>query len=647
MEEWFPMPAKSTIQYEFGTFVLDCGTRELWCAQQRIPLTPKEFQALLIFVRAEGKALEREALVRTLWPDTVVGDGSLGRVVSVLRRHLGPEAILSVPRFGYRFVPEVRSLDTEAQGSGSHAAPETDPATAAATPESPFVPDPPLTLLSRRPVSRWTFVTAAAGIAAVAVILLSAAVGWRSVRRVGATSVDAPVRLAIMPFRNVSAPSVDSKYLADGFADDLIARLDQLDFDHLRLLARSTTRQYEDTAKSPATIRGETGADYLLEGSLEFRSQTARITTQLVNTHDQAVVWTHTFDGPLEEVGGEEDTIANRVAAYPGISAHREGGLFATGQATTSAEARQDYLLGQEEMHKSAYPKALLYFERAVELDPQYADAYVGVANVYIYRTDLPFTFCFRKAREAAMAALRTDDRQALAHRALGYLDSSELNDNLTAETEFKRAIALSPSDLNAHNWYATVLAAERRYPEALREAAIAHELDPKSPGTTANYGFLLAQSGQAAHGLEQLKSALRMDPNSEMIWGFIGIAYLNLQKYDEAATAFQHAAGSESFHPSYLADAAYARSKVGDASEARKHYSQLQERLQRHEWIPAQAFAITCIALGDRGQTVKWLQKGAEDHTITLFELNNAPLYSEIKNYPEFPGLVRAAGGK
>jgi hypothetical protein len=65
------------------------------------------------------------------------------------------------------------------------------------------------------------------------------------------------------------------------------------------------------------------------------------------------------------------------------------------------------------------------------------------------------------------------------------------------------------------------------------------------------------------------------------------------------------------------------------------------------NEWIPAQAFAITCIALGDRGQTVKWLQKGAEDHTITLFELNNAPLYSEIKNYPEFPGLVRAAGGK
>ena len=634
------MPQRPHPRYRFLDFVLDCASRRLLRGNEAIPLTPKEFQTLVELVTSGGKAIEREALMRAIWPDTVVGDTSLGRNISVLRRHLDAAAIESVPRFGYRFVPQVTIEEDEAPAI-------VQPSLPAESPPPELRETPPATpVRGERGVPRWGWLLAA--VLAVAAVGLAGVLRLRGHRQQLNVPPAEPVVLAVLPFRNLSSDARGSDYLRDGVVDDLINGLGGLDYGQLRVLAGSTTRQYVDSAKTPATIGQETGASLLLEGSVDFRDQAVRLMANLVDARKQTVLWSESFNGPRDELEAEERMLIDRVAVYQSLAARRSVPATAAGKRSAAAEARDEYLRGRSVLalaNREAFAQAIMHFERAVAIDPNYARAYAGLAEAYIYRTDtLPMTFCYQRARAAVTTALRLDPGLAEAHRDLGYLNWSEKNDVRTGEQEFKRALELAPADARTHRWYSLLLMAERRTQESLVQARAGLELDPAPVGSIANYGFLLVQGGQVEEGMARLKVALERDPKSEVSWGYTGIGYLCQHRYLEAAAAFDHAAMFEP-RSGYRALAAYARGKAGDLNEPRRMQAMLDERIHHNEWVPAQAMVVTALALGHKSEAAKWLRKGVEDHTVTLFELNNEPLYSEIRDLPEFAGLVRMAG--
>jgi TolB-like protein/DNA-binding winged helix-turn-helix (wHTH) protein/Tfp pilus assembly protein PilF len=638
--------------YQFAEFELDTGARRLLKGDEAVALSPKEFQTLLLLVEAQGRALERECMMRSVWPDTVVGDTSLGRSISVLRRHLGSEAIEAVPRFGYRFGLPVTVCDERALQTATHGEEACTIHEQKNDMELPEAFDKTWRGLFWNRIS-----TRAATGRLIALALVVSAVGFAAMRgpgrQVSATgaafkaSTSGTVRLAVLPFRNISAKAADSDYLRDGLADELTARLGELNLKHLQVLARSTTGQYVDTTKPTSKIASETGAQYLLEGSVRFENNDAHVTAYLVDAETQAIVWSEVLERPVRDMSSIHEEIANRIAANPAFAGTQEMPRR-SGDASTLPEAHDEYLRGRFELsqaRRDSYQSALTHFERAVKLDPSYAKGHAGIAEAYIYMTDtLPLTFCYAKAHDAVMSALQFDETLSDAHRDLAWLQMYERNDPTGAEAEFQRALELNPDDARTHHWYSSMLYDQGRYKEAVQQAKTGYELDPRSAPSVANYGYMLVQAGDFDHGKQLLDSALKLDPGYEAAWGYLGQAYERMHKFQEAAAAFEHAASFQSFSPSYMADAAYARAKAGDVTEARRMLQLLNQRMQRRQWFPAQAMAMTQIALGNKAETPEWLRRAVEDHSVTSFELNHEPFYSEMKDQPGFPNLLADA---
>jgi TolB-like protein/DNA-binding winged helix-turn-helix (wHTH) protein/tetratricopeptide (TPR) repeat protein len=664
--------------YQFGDFRLDTGARRLLKGDDAVALTPKEFQTLLLLVEAQGRALERECMIQSIWPDTVVGDTSLGRNVSVLRRHLGSEAIEAVPRFGYRFGLAVTVCDgrpvqaaAEAQGrttgdAGADSASQAEAVSAAGDTIRETSWKRTLRLFwqgsSTRPAAG-RLMAVAVVVSALGLVALKGPARWawantaalkaggKAAGKTGAGSVGT-VRLAVLPFRNVSAKAADADsrdtdYLRDGIADELTARLGELSPKRLQVLARSTTGQYADTQKPTATIAAETGAQYLLEGSVKFEKNEARVTAYLVDAETQAVVWSQVLERPVSELSSMQEEIANRIAGHPAFAGTRETPRK-TDAGSVLPEAYDEYLRGRFELsqtRRDSYQRALTHFERAVKLDPSYAKGYTGVAEAYIYMTDtLPLTFCYAKAHEAVLSALQFDETSSDAHRDLGWLQMYERNDPAGAEAEFRRALELNPDDARTHYWYASKLSDEQRYKEAVQQANIGYQLDPRSAHSAASYGIMLVQAGDIDRGKQMIDASLKLDPDYEAAWGYLGMVYLRMRKFQEAAAAYDHAASFESFNASYLADAAYARAKCGDATEARRLLKVLTQRMERRQWFPAQAMAMTEAALGNKAATAEWLRRAVQDHSVTIFELSHEPFSTEMKDQPGSASLLADA---
>jgi TolB-like protein/DNA-binding winged helix-turn-helix (wHTH) protein/Tfp pilus assembly protein PilF len=629
--------------YQFADFRLDTGARRLLKGEEAVALAPKEFQTLTLLVEAQGRALEREFMMRSIWPDTVVGDTSLGRSISVLRKHLGSGSIEAVPRFGYRFGLPVVVCEEHPLPVAAETHDLAQPEAVGRTRQRPFWSG----------AFKGTAVVRLAALVLV-VVAMGFAVERGAGRRVSAT-IESPkttgryglVRLAVLPFRNVSAKAADTNYMRDGIAEELTARLGELNLKHLQVLARSTTSQYVDTTKPTAMIASETGAQYLLEGSVQFEKNDARVTAYLVDAETQAVVWSQVLQRPVRELSSIQEEIANRIAANPAFAGKLEAQRRSS-VVSVVPEAHDEYLRGRFELsqaRRDSYQRALTHFERAVKLDPSYAKGYSGIAEAYIYMTDtLPVAYCYEKAHDAVMTALQFDEALSDAHRDLAWLQMYERNDAVGAETEFHRALELNPDDARTHHWYASMLADKQRYNEAVQQATTGYQLDPRSAPSVAHYGSVLAQAGDLDHGKQMIDAALKLDPGYEAAWGYLGMVDTRMQRYPEAAAAYDHAASFESFSASYLADAAYARAKAGDKTDARKLLQLLTQRMERREWFPAQAMAMTQAALGNKAETGEWLRKAVQDNTVTVFELNHEPFSSEMKDQPELPSLLAEA---
>lgn len=635
--------------YEFEDFVLDTRAHALSRGNQQIPLTPKEFQTLLFLVESAGTAVAKETLLRAVWCDTFVTDSSLTRNISILRKHLGEAAIHTVPKYGYRFAysvtrHKVQSDLTPETIDNSHLSPDNfGPRFETLNPPA----EPAVVIPRRKPNLRPLYWAAAAAIVLMAVIFfrvhLAVSAHPEQALPFPAPS-PAPVRLAVLPLRNLS-PQANAGYLADGLAEDLITTLGQMDTVRVRVLASSSSRLYAGTAKPAAQIARELNAQYLVDGTVQTQNQQLILTVHLIDGHDQAMLWSGKFTRPLLQLEQMQTDIAASIAREIQLRIVPGNGVDAYAAESPDPLAHEAYLHGRFELEQKnvpAFRRALEHFNAAAELDPRYARAHAGIAEAWLDLAGLvPNRSAYAHAKASALRAIELDGQLGEAHRDLGWVFYTNEANARGAESEFHRAIELNPSDARSHHWYAHLLIGEHKTTAALAEAKEGLALDPLSLGSNYNYAFILIYAGQPEEAIRRLEAMIQRDPDSEVIYGYLGRAFSATHHYARAAECFHRAMELSDLKHDHKADWAYALARAGDTTQARRLVDELETTWKGGAWLPAANMTRAYIGLGDKDRAFTWLSRCVTERSCTLLDVNTEPFSSELSSDPRFAQLT------
>jgi TolB-like protein/DNA-binding winged helix-turn-helix (wHTH) protein len=544
--------------YEFGPFVLDPGERLLRHGAARMELPPRAFDTLLVLVENNGRLLEKDALMRTVWGNTVVEENNLSQVVYLLRKALrdgedGSRYIETVPKRGYRFVAGVREIEAIGNGEGWSAAADSPvtsfpyanhrdstvaPAASASKVESDAEPGPGAnafeTLIpevAKR--GHWTS-GRLGGLVIVTMAALLAAAGWRQGLFVEAGP--GPIRsVAVLPLQNLSSDA-DQEYFADGLTDELITDLAQIR--ELKVVSKTSIMQYKATRTPLPQIGRELGVDAVVEGSVLRSGDRVRITAQLIRTATDRHIWAAAYDGDLKDVLSLQARVAQAITNEVKLNLTAEESGRLQRRKAVNPEAFDLYLRGRYAWNQRNVPgfqKAIEYFKQAIEKDPNFALAYSGLADSYtllVLYGEPPASIL--QAKAAAEKALALDSTLAEAHTSLAAVKILHDWDWAGAELEFQRALDLNPNFAQAHHWYGNLLLGpEGRHDEAITELQRAQELDPLSLIINADTGFAYYLAGRYDLALQQYQRVLAANPNFVPVHFYMAKYYRQTGQYD------------------------------------------------------------------------------------------------------------------
>jgi TolB-like protein/DNA-binding winged helix-turn-helix (wHTH) protein/Flp pilus assembly protein TadD len=615
--------------YEFGPFRLDPAERKLLRGNEIVALTPKALDTLLLLVRNSGHLLEKDELIRTLWPDSFVEEGSLSNNIFLLRKALGddPEFIETVPRRGYRFIGAVRQFPVAAPRH-LEISPEVGASGLASLPAK----------VRRSSLSRGTL-----GIAAVAVLASLAGAGliYNRAGRGGQT-IDS---VAVLPFVNASADP-NSEYLSDGITESLINSLSQLP--HLKVLSRDAAFRYKGKETDAQTVGRDLGVRAVFEGRVMQHGDSLTISAELIDARDNSHLWGQQYNRKPSEIFGLQEEIAKEMTTALRLRLTSEEQKRLARSYTPNAEAYQDYLRGRYFWQKTGLGlnKGAEYFQRAISKDPRYAQAYDGLADCYIYLAVFGFsspTESYPKAKGAALKSLEIDGTLAETHTSLARIKAEYDWDWSGAEREFQRAIELNPSYATAYQWHGGVLATMGRPEEAMANYRRALELDPLSPTINAALGQAFYYTRQFDQAIEQLQKTLELDPDLDFARAFLALAYVQKSMNEEAIAEFEKQVVTSHGHVWALADLGYAYATAGRGPEAQRMLDQVNQ-LSRQKFVPADALGHIYVGLGEKGKAFEWLEKGYERHSLGLagVDLKVDPLWDPLRSDPRFADLLR-----
>ena len=460
------------------------------------------------------------------------------------------------------------------------------------------------------------------------------------------TSTATPEKsIAVLPFENLSHDS-DNVYFADGIQEEILTRLSKIA--DLKVISRTSTQRYLHKPENLLEIAKQLGVANILEGTVQKAADHVRVNVQLINAQNDSHLWADKFDRKLTDIFAVESEIAAKIAdaLQARLTAPERDAIAA--QPTQNTEAHQLYLKGRYLWNRRTgenLKKALVYFQLATEKDSNYALAYVGVADAYsvmpAYSAGSPQD-CLPRARAAAQRALELDEMLAEAHASLGYT-LFHYFEFAASTKEFERAIELNPNYATAHQWYArTNLLMTGQFDRAIAEMKRAVELDPVSPMFQAELGGVYMVARRYDEAIEQLRNTIETDPEFYWAHRFLGLA-LELKGATAQAIAEYHRAFEVSDDPVVLAFLAHAEAKIGRQNEARQILARLTEAAKTR-YVPAYAFAVIHLALGEKDQALDWLEKNARDHAAAYSLLIKVdPYLDPLRGEPRFETLVSA----
>jgi TolB-like protein/Flp pilus assembly protein TadD len=459
-----------------------------------------------------------------------------------------------------------------------------------------------------------------------------------------------PVRsVAVLPFRVLSSER-DDEYLSLGLADALITSLS-----HTRqIIVRQTSAvsKYVGTEKDPLEAGREQGVEAVLNGQVQRLGERVRVTARLVRTSDGAPLWAERFDEQFTHVFAVEDAIATKVAQalLSTMASSAEPQPLASNfprRYTENNEAYQAYLKGRHFWNKrttASFQQAVIHFQQALRLDPNYALAYVGLADTYTLLSFFTIAApgeAFPKAKEAASRALAIDPRLAEAYVALGQVKSVYEWDWRGAEEQFQQGLALNANDPYLHHWRSLNLMAMGRLEEARVAMRQALSLDPLLLITNVNLGRIDYYAGRYEQAIEQYRRAIDLDTNFARAHLRLGMAQTQLGQYGEALAAYDKTRAIAGDTPQVAACIAHTLALAGRKSEARAALAQLEQRATR-QYVPPYDLALIYVGLGEPEQAFQWLEKAYADHSSEMIYFKVEPMLAPLRSDARYHDLRR-----
>lgn len=443
--------------------------------------------------------------------------------------------------------------------------------------------------------------------------------------------------LAVLPFANLSGDSAE-QYFSDGLTDELTTQLSRLSPRGLGVIARTSVIKYQPGNEDVRQAGHELGVDYLLEGSVLRSGKRARITARLIRVSDQTHVWAESYEADLGDVLEVEAEVSRAIASEIQVLVAPGAQKMLSRARPISPEAHDAYLRGLFFWNRRGdkdVEKSVQYFQEAIQQDPEYAEAYAGLASSYALLGEPRFS----QIRVAAAKALSLDPSLAQPHAALGiyfyvYWDIRE------AEREFQLALELEPGSATAHHWHAYNLTVAGRHREAVEEMRRAIQLDPLSLPVNRDLGLMYYWARDYNSAITQFKRTLEMDPAFHHTHCYLGRAYEQQGKFDLALAEYEKADSQ----PGSISDKQAALGRIYSRLGRRKDALGVLEELRRTGLKrPVCQYNLASIyaALGDKEEALNLLEKEFQGgHGWTVY-LPIDPLFDALRAEPRYQHLA------
>ena len=628
-----PSSAPHARALRFDHFELDVRAGELRKRGVRLRLQGQPLQVLAALLSRAGEVVTREELRAQIWTaDTFVDfDHSLHNAVARLREALGdsaetPRYIETLPRRGYRFIAAVEREEAQAPRCSAESVGLGEVSVA------PGLSKPRTLLITT--------------IVALLVIACAVRLAWTGAHPT--IAAPRPNSIAVLPLDNLSGDASE-EFFADGMTDQLITDLAKIE--SLRVISRTSVMQYKGTKKSLPEIARELNVDAIVEGSVIRSGERVRVTAQLLQASTDQHLWAETYDRDRGDVLKLQAEVADAIAQHVRVQMTPLQKAQLRRADVVNPAAYDSYLKGRLYFttgfsKPDSLKKAQQDFEESIQKDPNFALAYAGLADTYVY---LAFTGALAKdpahgaAKQALAKALQLDETIGEAHDALGVLSWRFDWDWETAEREFNRAIALAPSYSCAHEDRAIFLAFVGRRAEALAELAKINQMD---------YGFSSAMAESMTYyelrdyaGLvEASKRGLLFDPEDAFLHYLLGVGYEATGKLPEAISQYQKAMKTWD-DPTVGVALAHVYSAAGRKAEANKILRDLQ-RTSKQTLVRSYTMATIYAGLGENDKAFELLEKACSEKSLDIsFSLKSDLLLDDLRADPRFQSMLRRIG--
>lgn len=457
---------------------------------------------------------------------------------------------------------------------------------------------------------------------------------------------DSQQSVAVLAFANTTGDPKNEPF-SDGLTDELIGALGKIT--GLKVAGRTSAFALKGRGLSVRAIGDTLGVANVLEGSVRRAGDRLKVTVQLVSARDNAVLWSETYDRELKDVFAVQEEITRAIVNTLRVRLSGHEGVRIGYHPTDDMQAYELYLRGRSlwtTRTQEGMEEALGYFQRAIERDPAYAKAYVGLADAYVNLSNYNYISlgeALPRARAAAARAVALDPTLAEAHASQGFVLAS-LEDFGAAEASFRRAIELQPNYAWAHHYYAMLLVMLGRVDDAREENRRTLELDPLSPPANAHRGVILAATGEYGQAQLQLERTLTLAPTFPLTLSWLGVIYAASGRTAEAIPMLEKARAQAPGFPGVTAGLVYAYRRAGRQSDAASALSELR---RKPEGGRARVnIALSYAVLGETDTAFRLLQ-GVDWDVPSLIDLRADPLLARLRSDPRYPGLLLAKGLK
>ena len=454
--------------------------------------------------------------------------------------------------------------------------------------------------------------------------------------------------IAVLPFMNQNQDP-NTEYLSDGLTEGVINSLAQLP--NLRVAPRNSVFRYKGKEIDPSAAGKELGVRAVLTGRVLQRGDSLIVSAELVDVRDNKQLWGEQYERSVSDMLAVKQQIAREITDKLRLQLTGEEQKQLVRRDTTNKDAYELYLKGRFYWNRRTaenLKKAVDLFQQAIDKDPNYAQAYVGVADCYLIMeeyTGTPASETLPKAKAAVQSALRIDDSLAEAHasQAMAHWLSWQF---ASSEAEFKRAIQLNPNYPTARHWYSLLLRSLGRMADGEAEVKRAYELDPLSPIINVNVADFAALRGDNEAALAQSKKVIELYPSFPVGYLYLGWAYQRKGDYQNAIPALEKSAALSNRWSFVVGPLGQCYALAGRRADALAIAKELEEGYAKHAAL-ATSVAAVYAGLGDRDQAFAWLEKGFQTHSGEMVRINFDQPYQLLKSDPRFADLLRRMGLK